>query len=325
VICAIEQAAKRGVNVRILVDARMARTYPETLKRLGKQTGIQVRKIDWYNKNGGIQHSKFFVVDHREVFIGSQNFDWRALDHIHEVGLRINQQEYARRMTELFNLDWQQSKGKPIPAQTPSSHEDWLTLQPEGPEPVLFLATASPETNIPSSLQPDLPQIFRLINQANKRVFIQLLTYSPSVRGGANFTLLEEAMMQAAKRGVDVRLLCSDWCTKSYEIPYLKKLVQLPGLQVKLSTIPEWSGGYLPFARVEHCKYMIADDSLSWVGSSNWEKSYFYNSRNVGVIVRNSQVNALLGKIFFKSWDGPYVWALNPQKEYKPKFYGEKH
>jgi len=132
-------------------------------------------------------------------------------------------------------------------------------------------------------------------------------------------------MIQAAKRGVDVRLLCSDWCTKSYEIPYLKKLVQLPGLQVTISTIPEWSGGYIPFARVEHCKYMIVDDSLSWIGSSNWEKNYFSDSRNVGVIIRNSQVNTLLSNIFLKSWDGPYVQTVDPQKEYKPKFYGERH
>ncbi len=325
VICAIEKAARRGVNVRVLVDARMAKTYPETLERLNKQSGIQVRTTDLYNKGGGVQHSKFFIVDHLDVFIGSQNFDWRALDHIHEVGLRIRHQEYARRMTELFELDWQQSKGEQILDQTPSVTVDWLTLRPQDQEPVFFLATASPDTDIPSSMQPDLPQIVRLINQANKRVFVQLLTYSPAVRGGANFTSLEAAMIQAAKRGVDVRLLCSDWCTKSYEIPYLKKLVQLPGLQVTISTIPEWSGGYIPFARVEHCKYMIVDDSLSWIGSSNWEKNYFSDSRNVGVIIRNSQVNTLLSNIFLKSWDGPYVQTVDPQKEYKPKFYGERH
>ena len=325
VIRAIETAARRGVNVRVLVDARMAKTYPETLERLNRQTGIQVRTTDRYNQGGGVQHSKFFVVDHREVFIGSQNFDWRALDHIHEIGLRIRHQDYARRMTELFELDWQQSKGEPISARASSSHGDWLTLQPVGTEPIFFLATASPEKNIPSSMQPDLPQIVHLINHANKRVFIQLLTYSPSVRGGANFTTLEEALIQAAKRGADVRLLCSDWCTKSDEIPYLKKLVQLPGIQVTLSTIPEWSQGYIPFARVEHCKYMIVDDSLSWIGSSNWEKNYFSDSRNVGIIIRNSQVNALLGSIFLKSWDGQYVQTVVPQKEYKPKFYGERH
>jgi len=325
VICTIEAAARRGVNVRVLVDARMAKIYPETLERLNQQSGIQVRTTDRYNQDGGVQHSKFFIINHQEVFIGSQNFDWRALDQIHEVGLRICHQEYARRMTELFELDWQQSKGESIPAQTPSNPEDWLTFQPGGMEPIFFLATASPEKNIPSSMQPDLPQIVHLINHANKRVFIQLLTYSPSVRGGANFTTLEEALIQAAKRGADVRLLCSDWCTKSDEIPYLKKLVQLPGIQVTLSTIPEWSQGYIPFARVEHCKYMIVDDSLSWIGSSNWEKNYFSDSRNVGIIIRNSQVNALLGSIFLKSWDGQYVQTVVPQKEYKPKFYGERH
>ena len=33
---------------------------------------------------GGIQHAKFFVVDGREFFLGSQNWDWRALEAVYK-------------------------------------------------------------------------------------------------------------------------------------------------------------------------------------------------------------------------------------------------
>ena len=44
--------------------------------------------IDIGTVAGGVQHAKFFIVDGEEVFLGSQNFDWRALKHIHELGVR---------------------------------------------------------------------------------------------------------------------------------------------------------------------------------------------------------------------------------------------
>lgn len=133
------------------------------------------------------------------------------------------------------------------------------------------------------------------------------------------------AIEKAAARGADVRLLCSDWCQKRYEMPYLKKLVALANLDVKLSTIPEWSGAYIPFSRVEHCKMMIIDDSLRWIGSSNWKRDYFYDSRNIAVVIRNTRINTMLSQIFLKSWDGQYSWKIDPEREYKPKYFGEKN
>ena len=325
IIRTIEKAADRGVEVRIIAEEKMSKTYPETLERFSKQKNIQVRLINVFGSKGGVQHSKYFIVDRRQVFIGSQNFDWRALDHIHELGLRIRHIPYAKKMTKLFELDWKQCNAKRMLPQSPSREIEWMTVKENEREPLQFFATASPDENIPSGFMLDLPAIIELIDNARKRVYIQLLSYSPSVRGGAYFAGLDDALRRAAARGADVRLLCSDWCQKRYEMPYLKKLLALPNLDVKLSTIPEWSGGYISFSRVEHCKMMIIDDSLSWIGSSNWKRDYFYDSRNIAIVVKNSLVNSILSQIFLKSWDGPYSWKVDPEREYQPKFYGEKN
>ena len=325
IIRAIEKAADRGVEVRIIAEEKMSKTYPETLERFSKHRNIQVRLINVFGSKGGVQHSKYFIVDRRQVFIGSQNFDWRALDHIHELGLRINHVSYAQKMTELFELDWNMSRGEQKLHQKPSRKVEWLTIAENGQETVRFTASASPIGFIPPSFELDLDQILGLINNSRKKVYVQLLSYSPSVRDGDLFTDLDDALRSAAKRGVDVRLLCSDWCQKPYEIPYLKKLAQLPNINVKLSTIPEWSGAYIPFSRVEHCKFMVVDDSLSWLGTSNWHKDYFYNSRNVAVVIRNTRINTMLSQIFLKSWNGPYSWKVDPERKYRPKYYGEKN
>ena len=324
IIRALEKAADRGVLVRIIAEKRMAGTYPETLARLDEHKNISVRKIAVFSESGGVQHSKYFIVDNEQVFLGSQNFDWRALDHIHEIGLRIRHTKFAGRMLELFNLDWKQCQDKRIYSFKPAQETEWIELRIKGEEPVRFYVTASPLGNVPPSFREDLSAIIKLIENAQKRVYVQLLSYSPSSKE-TYFGDLDNALRRAAARGVDVRLLCSDWSQHKYEMPFLKKLAEQDNLDVKLSTIPKWSEGYISFARVEHCKLMIIDDNMSWVGSSNWKRDYFYGSRNVAVIVEDKLINTTLTKLFLKSWDGPYAWRIDPKKEYQPKYYGEKN
>jgi phosphatidylserine/phosphatidylglycerophosphate/cardiolipin synthase-like enzyme len=294
-----------------------------TRTRLQSRENIEVRIIAVYNQEGGVQHGKFFVVDREVVFLGSQNFDWRALDHIHEIGVKIEHPEYARKMTELFEFDWRQSETNQLIRATAADTIEWLTLKETDGQVVKFFATASPIGNIPPGFSADLPAIVELIDNAKSRVYVQLLSYSPSIRDG-HFPDLESALQRAAERGVTVRLLCSDWCQHKYEMPYLKELVQKDNLDVKLSTIPEWSEDYISYSRVEHCKFMVVDDDFSWIGTSNWKRDYFYESRNQAVVVNNFAVNQALTAIFLKSWEGPYAWQIDPKKEYQPKDYGEK-
>jgi phosphatidylserine/phosphatidylglycerophosphate/cardiolipin synthase-like enzyme len=92
---------------------------------------------------------------------------------------------------------------------------------------------------------------------------------------------------------------------------------------VKLSTIPEWSGGFIPYARVDHSKFLVVDDRWSWIGTSNWEKSYFHNARNVGLVVENKSINKILKKIYLKNWNSSYSYLLKPEIEYTPPKIGE--
>jgi len=81
---------------------------------------------------------------------------------------------------------------------------------------------------------------------------------------------------------------------------------------------PEWSGGYIPYARVEHCKYIVADDTKFWLGTSNCEKGYFYRSRNLGIVCTSPNLAGALSRIFLKSWNSPYKQSITPTGEYAP-------
>ncbi|HUN65624.1 MAG TPA: phospholipase D-like domain-containing protein [Bacteroidota bacterium] len=328
VIGAIESAAARGVKVRLIADSRMYRTYPETIDRLGKENNISARLIDFGKlAGGGIQHAKYFIVDGEQIYLGSQNFDWRSLKHIHELGLRIRQPGAVRVYQQIFDLDWTLAD-KNDPALIPSllQRNDYrMPLRVvNGPaDTITFIPTMSPKRLISDTALWDETNIVKLIDGARKEVNCQVMTYSPLGRDRSYYAELDNAFRRAAARGVQVNLIVADWSKDHPTVDYLKSLAVVPRITVKFSEIPDWSGGYVPFARVEHCKYLVIDSSACWIGTSNWEKSYFYTTRNLGVVVLNQNFSSRLREIFYKDWNGPYTSVIKPEVEYQLRKHGE--
>jgi phosphatidylserine/phosphatidylglycerophosphate/cardiolipin synthase-like enzyme len=314
VIQAIEAAADRGVKVRVLAEEKFYKQYPETLERLAKRPGVEVRRLDTAKVvGGGVLHAKYFVVDGREAYLGSQNFDWRALEHIQELGLRLRVPEVVRSLSDIFEWDWAMAVGARAPA-TPAVG---------GPFPASYAGSTvrvtpahSPEGYLPDPATWDLPKLVKLIDGAKRSVRVQLLTYRARSRDGGAFPELEDALKRAAARGVEVSLLVADWSKRKGTIEGLQALRQVPGLTVKLVTIPQWSGGFIPFARVVHAKYMVVDGERAWVGTSNWERDYFTQSRNVGVIVEGEAFASRLERFFGDTWASPYAAEVDPKAAY---------
>jgi phosphatidylserine/phosphatidylglycerophosphate/cardiolipin synthase-like enzyme len=314
VIQAIEAAADRGVKVRVLAEEKFYKQYPETLERLAKRPGVEVRRLDTAKiVGGGVLHAKYFVVDGREAYLGSQNFDWRALEHIQELGLRLRVPEVVRSLSDIFEWDWAMAVGARVPA-TPAVG---------GPFPASYAGSTvrvtpahSPEGYLPDPATWDLPKLVKLIDGAKRSVRVQLLTYRARSRDGGAFPELEDALKRAAARGVEVSLLVADWSKRKGTIEGLQALRQVPGLTVKLVTIPRWSGGFIPFARVVHAKYMVVDGERAWVGTSNWERDYFTQSRNVGVIVEGEAFAKRLERFFGDTWASPYAAEVDPKAAY---------
>lgn len=326
VIQAIEQAARRGVRIRIIGDSRFYKTYPETIDRLAAQKNIAKRIIDFGKltrrdgQAGGVQHAKYFIVDGEELFLGSQNFDWRALKHIHELGVRIKHPEAAKFCSDIFELDWNLAETNDATTRTQylsfTQYPFPLTLIEEGNDTITFTPTASPVGFLPDSTSWDEPHIVRLIESAKTELYLQFLGYDTRARDKSEYRVLDDAIRRAAQRHVRVRLIVADWEKGTPAEKALKELSAVPNVDVRFSVIPEWSGGYVSFARVEHCKFIVADASAFWLGTSNAEKSYFYNTRGLGVVVKNTRLATLLRRVFLKSWESGYTEPVTPEGKY---------
>lgn len=333
VLAALGKAAKRGVKVRLILDTRMHRTYPRPADSLAGLPGFAVRIVDFGRIAGGVQHAKFFITDGATVFLGSQNFDWRALKHIHELGVRVRDARVAADFARVFEMDW--DAATPV-GQTPDTTRTFrATQQAHAPAALPYRIVQapgdtvqlwpgwSPQRFIPDTTLWDRDLIVRMLDQARGEIVVQVLTYSPADRQGRD-DALDAALRRAAARGVRVKLVVSDWETGSPALKELQALARVPGVEVKLSTVPEWSGGYIPFARVEHCKYAVVDTLWAWVGTSNWEPGYFHGTRNISVTMRNRALAGQARDIFEKSWLAPGAAVLDPDRTYPRKEHGEE-
>jgi phosphatidylserine/phosphatidylglycerophosphate/cardiolipin synthase-like enzyme len=318
VISALERAAQRGVNVRFLADAGFHATYPELLDRLGALENVTVRLIDLKPLTGGVCHAKWMLVDGREGFLGSQNFDWRSLEHIQELGVRFTGAALVETFAELFERDWRY-------ADDPGAPLSWKSAEALSRARAFPLATAdggrvtpvmSPAGRIVSADLWDLPRILALIDGAGRDVALQLLSYKPK-DGAETWTALDDALRRAAGRGVKVRLLLSHWATRASALPPLRALHAVAGVEVRFLTVPEHSQGFLPFARVAHAKLLAVDGGAAgWIGTSNGSGDYFRASRNVGLIVAGGETPKELARYFDVGWGSPFSVKLDLARDY---------
>lgn len=320
VLAAVRKAARRGVKVRILADAKFHETYPNDLDELGGRKNIDVILYDVGAGMGGVLHAKYFLVDGRELYLGSQNFDWRSLEHVQELGVRTDQPELVRALVDVFEADWAMAGGASreqalAPPELPYGFPVAMEL---GEEQVMVSLAASPTAWLPDEQTWDLPLLVQLIDGAQERVRVQLLNYKTSDYQGRYFDELDAALRRAAARKVQVELLVADWSKKKWTIEALQSLQCMPRIDVKLVTIPEHSSGFIPFARVVHAKYLVVDGQRSWLGTSNWGRDYFHQSRNVGLIVDGSVFASQLDGFFEQLWSSEYAELVQPGAQYEP-------
>jgi phosphatidylserine/phosphatidylglycerophosphate/cardiolipin synthase-like enzyme len=341
ILAAMEEAAGRGVAIRFLAEKSFYKTYPEVLDRLRSHPEIAVRLYDVKPLMGGVLHAKYFLVDGEEAYLGSQNFDWRSLTHIQELGVRIRQTDVVGSLGDLFEFDWrlaaaggQGGSTGPEESTVDSSHVFRRSGPASSParlfpvviadhgDTVRITPVMSPQGWIPDPALWDLPRLIDLIDSARRTLRVQLLTYG-TVQRRNYFAPLETALRSAAARGVKVELLVSDWCERPGLIEGLQSLELVPGIEVRLVTIPPWSGGFIPYARVIHAKYMVADDDAAWIGTGNWEWDYFHASRNVGLVLDGRGPASVLNRFFSDGWNAPYAQPVHPCSTYVAPRIGE--
>jgi phosphatidylserine/phosphatidylglycerophosphate/cardiolipin synthase-like enzyme len=322
VLAAVKEAVKRGVKVRLIVDSVMMGETQKALPAL-KEAGVDARIINFKKVGGGVQHAKFFVVDGKELYVGSQNFDWRSLTQIHELGLRIKSPKAAADFGRVFAADWAIAGGadpkktlaKKVKAQVSAAKPEKATLA--GAE-VTYSLAFSPKGAIPAGLDTEITELIKLLAAAKTTVRGQVMTYSLEEHGSARWAELDSAFRKAAARGVKVELVFADWGMGGKADRDIKALSKTDNISVKISALPLHSRGLIPFARVEHLKYLVIDGMESFVTTSNWGPGYFLTSRGAAVLIKGAPAAAVLEDIFYRAWTGPYALPVDALKEYQP-------
>jgi len=308
--------------VRLLVDSVMMKETEKALPAL-KEAGVDARVISFKKSGGGVQHAKFFIVDGKEVYVGSQNFDWRSLTQIHELGLRINSPQAAADFSRVFEADWAVAGGAD-PKKTYKKKGKALVTAAK-PEKAAFAGAEveyslafGPKGFVPAGLDTELSAVLKLLAAAKQTVRGQVMTYSLEEHGSKRWADLDSAFRKAAARGVKVELVFADWAMGGKADRDIKALAKTENITVKISSLPQHSRGLIPFARVEHLKYLVADGAESFVTTSNWGPGYFLTSRGTAVFVKGHAAAAVLEDIFEKTWNGPYAQPVDNLKEYQP-------
>lgn len=102
---ALAKAAKKHVNIKLILPQRMAHQY--LVKKL-IHNGAHVRFFD-PNKDQLNMHAKMMVVDSTTAYVGSINFSYSSLQKNRELGILIHAQNNAdiiRQLTKVFYHDW---------------------------------------------------------------------------------------------------------------------------------------------------------------------------------------------------------------------------
>jgi phosphatidylserine/phosphatidylglycerophosphate/cardiolipin synthase-like enzyme len=102
VVHALEAAASRGVDVRVLLDPSQPSSDPSYAALLADR--IEVR---WYRSHGELLHAKAIVADGTSVLFGSANWSGGGFARNHELDIELPAAAtVAAEMLAQMNLDW---------------------------------------------------------------------------------------------------------------------------------------------------------------------------------------------------------------------------
>lgn len=309
VIGCMEAAAKRGVAIRFLMEAKgLGMSDAPTLARLRAIPGLQFRTLPFAGIGGsGIIHAKFFVVDGKSAYVGSQNFDWRSLEHIDETGVKIDDAHAVGQLAAIFAQDWAAQAtlagGRLV---TPTNMRE-VTADDSGPATLV----ASPNAFNPPGVGDSQAELVKLLGEAKHDVRVTVMDYAPLDQQHLYYGLIDGALRAAAARGVAVKLLVADWNLTRAKTPWLVSLAAIPNVEIRVATIPTAPEGPIPFARVVHTKSMTIDGQIGWVGTSNWEGGYLDTSRNVELVFRDAGMARQIGRMQTTLWDSAYAKPLD--------------
>ncbi|XP_077398057.1 5'-3' exonuclease PLD3 isoform X1 [Festucalex cinctus] len=329
-----------SLSVRIAVSAPQRGQPTEDLRRLNA-SGAAIRMVKMQELTSGVLHTKFWVVDKKHIYIGSANMDWRSLTQVKELGVLVsNCSCLASDLGKIFEAYWFLGESKSIPSPWPSSFstlynkETPLQLTLNNTPSRVYL-TSSPLSLCAAGRTSDLESILNVMEDARSFIYIAVMNYMPTMEFSHPRRYWADIDTQlrrvAYEKHVRVRLLISCWSnTPPAMFPFLKSLASVYephnklDIQVRLFVVPASAEQKrIPFARVNHNKYMVTD-RVAYIGTSNWSGDYFVNTAGSALVVNQTasssperSVQSQLRDVFQRDWNSDYSVPLTQRSHIK--------
>ena len=271
--------ADSGIDVRVIYDDfGCINTLPQSYKKDIEKFGI---KCEIFNPiypivtlaHNNRDHRKIVVIDGKIGFTGGINLSdeyinkWERFGHWKDTGIMI-EGNAVKSFTLMFLETWHIYRDKEedinkfitkIDSQTNNSSKEFIQPYMSTPMETEEIVARNVYVNI--------------LNSANDYVYIMTpyLILDPE---------LEEALINCAKRSVDVKIIVPAIPDKKLVFAVTRS--QYTSLQKAGIEIFEYTPGFI------HAKNVICDDKIATVGSINFDNRSFYHSYENGVFLYNS-------------------------------------
>lgn len=327
----MEAGTKRKIQIKI-AQSKPSDVSPNIdTEILVNNSAAEVRNVDFPKFFGsGVLHTKVWVIDRTHFYVGSANMDWRSLTQVKELGIvGYNCSCLATDIAKIFDVYWKLGeKNAKIPPRWPDEFRTYIndsrpmevTVPELGTSLVYF--SSSPAPLNPKGRTGDLNAILKVINEAEKYVYISVMDYIPMTlytKKKEFWPTIDDALREAAiERNVSVKLLISYWQHSRTSIDFfLRSLTALTGalphvnIEVRRFVVPASPDqAKIPFGRVNHNKYMVTDKT-AYIGTSNWSGDYFIDTAGIGAVLKDkpdetSTIRSQLTSIFERDWSSPY-------------------
>lgn len=295
----LTRAVDRGVTVRVLVEGGpvggLTQTQARTLDRL-TAAGVDVRVLGGPRARYVFHHAKYAVVDDRALVLtenwkpagtgGNASRGW---------GVRIDDSDTAAALASTFAADAGWRDARPW-----SGVRTGRTFVAEPAANGTFPSEFEPEPvrvrNVRVLVAPDNAEaeLVRLVDDADTSVRV----VGPTVGADGPFV---GALLRAARRGVEVRLLLSGAWYVSEEnrvlADRLNDLAEREGLSLEARLAA-------PRGRFEkiHAKGMVIDGDTAVVGSVNWNAHSVRENREVAVVLEGEEAAQYYGRVYRADW-----------------------
>lgn len=283
----LKQKAKSGtVKVQVLLDPSPGYDAADTAEQKHirdslKAAGVELITYPIKTKDK-IDHVKLLIVDGRKAVIGGLNWDKHSHSNL-DIDVAIKGEAVAE-LSKVFAQDWKISGGGNTPGAGPAAPED-IT----GDARVRVATTEENSEGIRSMLVGH-------INNARKS--IRMVAFALADKQ------VIEGLIDARKRGVDVKVLLDPNKPISYTNEKSKRILEAAGVEVRYLAVN------VDVEEKAHAKAAAFDDDAMVLGSANFTDKGLTVNHEADVEIISKSVVPTVTNAFDKLWANRSVSTL---------------